>query len=122
MIICSGGQTGVDENALQAACDHGLPTQGFCVASQTNETGALINPRFGLCPTTTDKPIVRTELNVKNSEATIIFYRKDPALDGTSDTLTFIKKYHKPHLIITTDQITENRYDIVATWLIDHHF
>ena len=73
--IISGGQTGVDQMALEAAHTHGLVTGGMVPKRFITENGSdptLV--RFGLTehPSSSDYP-PRTRYNVKNSDYTVIF-------------------------------------------------
>ena len=112
----------MDENGLKAALENGFETKGFCVSSSRNENGILINPLFSLFAADTDKPIERTELNVMAAEATIILYRKDPTLDGTIDTIYFVKKHKKPHLVLDGEMFSENGVDVAVKWLSENRF
>lgn len=94
LIINSGGQTGVDRAALDFALSNGLNCQGWCPAGRLAEDG-LINARYPLNETNTPDSIVRTELNVANSDATLILYIEE--LDkGTQTTKDFAFEYRKP--------------------------
>ena len=47
MMIISGGQTGVDRAALDAALDLGLPCGGYCPSGRKAEDGTIVeNIRF----------------------------------------------------------------------------
>jgi hypothetical protein len=78
--IISGGQTGVDQAALRAAQKAGLPCGGWCPPGRACESGTI--PReFPLKETPTDRSpsapevprSLRTEWNVRDSDATLIF-------------------------------------------------
>src|SRR2546430_15604495 len=77
--VISGGQTGVDQAALRAARDCGLAIGGWCPPGRECESG-LIPLEFPLQETererSPDAPDVprsqRTELNVRDSDATLV--------------------------------------------------
>lgn len=78
--VVSGGQTGVDRAALRAARATGLRTGGWCPPGRAAEDG-VVPKDFPLRETSTDRsesaPLVprsmRTELNVRDSDATLVF-------------------------------------------------
>lgn len=69
--IVSGGQTGVDRAALDAALACGLPIGGWCPAGRRAEDGA-IPERYPLVETPSPKYPQRTAWNVRDSDATLI--------------------------------------------------
>ena len=80
--IVSGGQTGVDRAALDVAAAHGLASGGWVPRGRRAEDG-VIPPRYtGLREAGTTDPAVRTALNVRDSDATLILARG--ALTGGS--------------------------------------
>lgn len=96
-IINSGGQTGVDRAALDFALSNGLVCKGWCPQGRLAEDG-LINARYPLCETNSAKPEVRTELNVADSDATLVVYTDEMDF-GTLITRDFTFEYHKPIFI-----------------------
>jgi len=94
LIINSGGQTGVDRAALDFALSNGLIAKGWCPRGRMAEDG-FINPRYPLCEANTSDPLVRTELNVIDTDATLIIYTE--VMDqGTLTTKDFAFEYRKP--------------------------
>jgi hypothetical protein len=73
--IVSGGQTGVDRGALDAAIALGLEHGGWCPAGRRAEDGP-IPPQYDLRLTRSADYRVRTRRNVIDSDATLIFYRQ----------------------------------------------
>ncbi|HSR55465.1 MAG TPA: putative molybdenum carrier protein [Alphaproteobacteria bacterium] len=69
--IVSGGQTGVDRAALDAAMAVGLPCGGWCPAGRAAEDGP-IDGHYPLGETPQSDPAVRTRLNVSETDATLI--------------------------------------------------
>lgn len=90
----SGGQTGVDRAALDFALSNGLACMGWCTNGRLAEDG-FINPRYPLHQTNSNHALVRTELNVVDSDATLIVYINDMDT-GTSATKDFAFEYRKP--------------------------
>ena len=70
--IISGGQTGADQGGLDAAIALGIPHGGWCPKGRRCETGR-IPPRYQLEETPSRDYPMRTRMNVKNSDGTILF-------------------------------------------------
>jgi len=97
--IISGGQTGVDRAALDFALEHSIEIGGFVPKNRWAEDGRISEKYPNLIETESENPAERTELNIKNSDATLIL--SHGALQGGSLlTKEFSEKYHKPFLHI----------------------
>ena len=72
--IVSGGQTGVDRAALDAALEAQLACGGWCPREREAEDGA-IPARYPLAETPGRDPAQRTAWNVRDSDATLILVR-----------------------------------------------
>src|SRR5947207_15103352 len=70
--IVSGGQTGADRAALDAAMEAGIACGGWCPEDRTAEDGP-IDPKYPLTPAPGAGYRERTRLNVRDSEGTVIF-------------------------------------------------
>lgn len=81
--IVSGGQTGADRAGLDWAISCGLPHGGWCPAGRLAEDGP-IPERYQLREGPTESYSLRTEWNVRDSDATVIF-SLGPDLTGGSD-------------------------------------
>src|SRR5690606_18077806 len=79
--VLSGGQTGVDRAALDAAFALGLPEDGWCPAGRGAEDGA-IPTRYPLRETPSPDPAQRTLWNVRDSDATLVLSPR-PLAGGT---------------------------------------
>src|ERR1700722_18185860 len=69
--IVSGGQTGVDRAALDAAIQSGLPHGGWVPLGRTAES-ERIPSIYVLQETPTTELCLRTEWNIRDSDATLI--------------------------------------------------
>jgi hypothetical protein len=99
--IVSGGQTGADRAALDFAIEHNIPHGGFCPRGRIAEDG-IISKRYNLIETAGDGFLTRTKLNVKTSDATVLFYARRMGR-GTLLTRKYCLKFNKPCLIINAE-------------------
>jgi predicted Rossmann-fold nucleotide-binding protein len=114
--IISGGQTGADQAALDVAIEKGIPHGGWIPKGRKTEKGRL--PLcYRLKEINTIDYAQRTELNVMDSDATLLF--SHGALEGGSTlTQTLAKKHHKPCLHMNLNEISENKVTgIISLWL-----
>lgn len=70
--IVSGGQTGADRAALDAALAAGIPHGGWIPAGRWAEDGPIPLHYAGLQEAASPSPDVRTALNVRDADATLI--------------------------------------------------
>jgi hypothetical protein len=96
--IISGGQTGVDRGALDAAIYLGIPHTGWCPKGRKAEDG-IIPDKYNLKEMDTGSYWQRTEQNVVDSDGTLVF-PGDCESKGTSLTIKLAKRYGKPTAII----------------------
>ncbi len=101
--IVSGGQTGADRGGLQAAMDNGIRHGGWCPRGRIAEDGSVPG-RFLLLETAETDYRVRTERNVVESDATILFSHGAPQ-GGTALTLDLCRRHNKPffHMDLASD-------------------
>jgi hypothetical protein len=113
--IVSGGQTGVDTAALDVAIALSLPHGGWCPKGRLREDG-IIPMQYHLQETPTNEYSERTKLNIRDSDATLIFLPRDKVItDGTILTIEEAKAKGKPHLII--DSFEPQQVIIIRDWL-----
>lgn len=96
--LISGGQTGVDQIALEVALAVGIPIGGWCPKGRLCESG-VIPPRFILREAASELYQERTRLNVRDSDATLILTFGPPA-GGTALTLEIARTLRQPFLVL----------------------
>jgi hypothetical protein len=96
--IISGGQTGVDRGALDAALAAGAPCGGWCPAGRIAEDGR-IPAHYPLEELPGAGYRERTLRNVEDSDATLIIHYGEPE-GGTRQTLEFCIQRGRPRLLI----------------------
>ena len=94
--IVSGGQTGVDRAALDAALAHGVPVGGWCPQGRRAKDGR-IPERYPLQETPSEKYAQRTAWNVRDSDGTLII-APAPLDGGTALTKDEAEQQGKPVL------------------------
>jgi hypothetical protein len=97
IIIISGGQTGADRAALDFAIKYQIPHGGWCPQGRKALDGPL-DPKYKLKETPSDEYLERTEWNVRDSDATVVFTLADQPTGGSKKTITLAKKLKKPCL------------------------
>jgi hypothetical protein len=117
MKIVSGGQTGVDRAALDAAIAVGLPCGGWCPKGRKAEDGTIAD-RYPLVETENADYIVRTKRNVRDSDATLILNRGDTT-GGTAETALAAQQLRKPCLVVDVNADTETAP--VIAWIRQHN-
>lgn len=114
--IVSGGQTGVDRGALDAAIALGVPHGGWCPKGRLAEDGPIAE-RYLLQELESPDYAARTEQNVVDSDGTLILYYH--ALQGgTLLTHRLAKRYGKPIRRVRLDRRID--YGAVGRWLREH--
>ena len=117
--IISGGQTGADQAALDAAIKLGIPHGGWIPKGRLTEDGPL-SDRYDLKEIPTASYPERTKKNIRESDGTLIL--SHGLLTGGSElTRKTALKYQKPMLHI--DFLRVIPFDaavIINNWMVDH--
>lgn len=114
--VISGGQTGVDRAALDAAIDLGIEHGGWCPRGRRAEDGR-IDDRYQLTETDSIDYAVRTEKNVLESDGTLLLYR-ERLQRGTLLTHQLAKRHGKPLHRVRLDRPIS--IDRVVRWLSEN--
>jgi len=102
--IVSGGQTGVDRGALDAALEAGFPCGGWAPAGRIAEDGPIA-ARYPLTEMARGGYEERTLQNVLDSDGTGVFYFG--ALEGgTRLTVDYCVKHGKPCELMNAERLT----------------
>ncbi len=117
--VVSGGQTGVDRAALDAAIAAGVGCGGWCPRGRRAEDG-IIPRRYPLKQTLGSSYFERTRRNVADSDGTLVLAPGEPA-GGTLATLGHANRIGKPVLVVDPyDGDGEARLDGIVMWLDAH--
>ncbi len=117
--IISGGQTGADQAALLWAMDHNIPHGGWCPRGRLAEDG-LVPGIFHLEETPSASYAQRTEWNVRDSDATVIFSLSRGLSGGSLLTEELARKWKRPCLrVFRHGQLKSHT---MLNEFIDEHF
>jgi len=114
--VVSGGQTGVDRAALDAALALGILVGGWCPRGRRAEDGR-IEARYPLDETPSRRYSQRTEWNVRDSDGTLILSPGAPR-GGTLLTAKLARCHGRPLLILDLD--ADTKPIAVRHWLHRH--
>ena len=96
--IVTGGQTGVDRAALDVAMELNIACGGWCPKGRKAEDG-VIPSRYPLKETKSQRYECRNELNVRDSDASLILI--DGELEGgTALTVAFAREWGRPYIVV----------------------
>ena len=118
--IISGGQTGVDRGAIEAALELGFPYGGLIPKGRLAEDG-VVPEKFDKMEVAPRKDyLFRTQWNVVHSDATLIIARKvaragafyEELTGGTLRTERFAIDHAKPRLVLFEQDVGK-----VVAWL-----
>jgi hypothetical protein len=116
--VVSGGQTGVDIAALQAAQWARLPTGGWCPRGWRTESGPQpeLLREFGLCEHESYRYPARTAANIRDSDGTLVI--ADNLDAGSRLTLELCAQMRKPCLHLNRAELSAgDSIERVTEWL-----
>lgn len=114
--ILSGGQSGVDRAALDAARSAGIAHGGWCPRGRWAEDGPL-DARYALRETPSRDPAERTVWNVRDSDATLALVRGAPR-GGTALAVRSAGELGRPCRVV--DLTRRPAPDAVRSWARRH--
>ena len=117
--IISGGQTGVDRAALDAAIQLGIPHGGSIPKGRKAEDGPISN-HYKLKEMDTEEYAQRTEQNILDGDGTLIISR-GKLTDGSELTRILAAEHKKPCLHIDLEKMNPfaGAKDI-KSWIVQH--
>lgn len=116
MKIISGGQTGADQAALDAAITLHIPHGGWLPKGRKTENGPL-PLRYALCELNSARYRDRTEKNILHADGTLIF-SFGPLSGGSALTESLAIRHDRPFLHIDFELVDSTQASaLVETWL-----
>ena len=117
--IISGGQTGADQAALDAAISLRIPHGGWICAGRKTEAGPLPD-KYLLKEIESPRYRDRTEKNILAADGTLIFCFGPPT-GGSALTEALAIRHDRPCLRLDLDVITETQAaTALLSWLHEH--
>lgn len=116
--VVSGGQTGVDRAALDAARAADIACGGWCPRGRRAEDGPIPGI-YPLRETPGNEYIERTRLNVEGSDGTLVITRGRPT-GGTQRTVRHAGRIGKPVNIVDLDHPLPEAIERVGRWLSEN--
>lgn len=117
--IISGGQTGADQAALDAAIKLDIPHGGWLPKGRQTEDGPLPQ-KYELQELPSKNYAERTEKNVVESDGTLIISH-GPLTGGSAYTVDMAVKHDRPHLHADLDKISAFQAALtIRDWIHDN--
>ena len=117
--IMSGGQTGVDRAALDWAISAGVKHGGWCPNGRLAEDGSIPS-QYDLTETPSEDYAVRTQWNVRDSDATVIMSMHKTISGGTALTQMLAVALGKPWIHVHADLGIDPATSQVRDFLCEH--
>ncbi len=117
--IISGGQTGVDQAALDVALELGIPCGGWCPRGRWSEAGP-IDEHYPLTESPSADPAERTERNVRDADGTLIIALGgvENLTGGTALTRKLAAEQGQP--VLAVDPTEPGAPEAVTQWIEQH--
>lgn len=116
--IISGGQTGADQAALDAAIKWNIPYGGWVPKGRLTEAGRL-SDKYRMKEMPTESYPARTERNVIDSDGSLIISH-GPLSNGSKYTKEMALKNNRPYLHIDLNETdVVNAARLAYNWIID---
>ncbi len=117
--IVSGGQTGADRGALDAAIELGIEHGGWCPQGRKAEDGQIPS-RYQLQEHGCASYPERTRRNVRDSEATLVLTMGPPGC-GSALTIRTARQLGRPLLHLDLAKLGAGEAtELVRAWLAEH--
>jgi len=117
--IVSGGQTGVDRGALDAALAAGFACGGWCPKDRNAEDGPIPD-KYPMTLLAGGGYRQRTVMNVLDSDGTAILFNQSLS-GGTLYTHDVCRRERKPYIVLDATQISESAAAATIVRLIEEH-
>jgi len=117
--IISGGQTGVDQAALDVAINLHIPHGGWIPKGRKTEDGALPDT-YQLKEMSSSSYEKRTEKNVLDSDGTLIISR-GRLTGGSALTRKLAAKHGRACLYIDLDTLNGQTTNSIDQWIAENH-
>lgn len=116
--IVSGGQTGADRAALDVAQELGIAIGGWVPSGRRAEDGRVPERYAGLLEANSSAYRTRTELNVRDSDATLVL-AFGPLRGGSALTAKLARAQKKPLLALDLETLShEEASQAIRDWLV----
>jgi len=115
--VVSGGQTGVDRAALDAAKKLDIEIGGWCPRGRLAEDGRIVDI-YPLSETPSEDYAQRTTWNVRDSDGTLVLFR-DAYSGGTMLTVKLARESGKP--VYENDLCAGESVDRIIRWIDRNH-
>lgn len=129
--IISGGQTGVDRAALDAAIDLNIDFGGWCPKGRIDEHGTIPKKYDQLIEISNEVKNeaenynTRTKQNIQDTDATLIFVPTIPLpqqiTDGTRLTINEVCRQNKPYFLINLSSSNKDNSSKCIAWAKAHN-